>query len=114
MPNLDGSPEVVEFRIERVKKLHSVGAETVILTCKVTPNARQSACCGWEKDAQGRDVLLVKLAAAPVDGRANAELVRFIAEMLGCRRSEVRLARGDTSRLKALRIPASLAAKLPK
>jgi len=86
----------------------------VILTCKVTPNARQSACCGWEKDAQGRDVLLVKLAAAAVDGKANAELVRFLAEVLGCRRNEVLLIRGNTSRLKALRIPACLAGKLPR
>ena len=56
-------------------------------------------------DERGRAVLLLKLKAAPVDGKANAELVRFLADSLGCPRADVALLRGQTSRLKSLSVP---------
>ena len=39
-------------------------------------------------------VVRVRLAAAPRDGEANAELVRFVASVLGVRRSDVSLVAG--------------------
>lgn len=83
------------------------------LVVRVTPNARRSEFAGWSADEKGRPVLLVKLQAPPVDGKANTELVRFVAEALGCSKSQVALVRGETSRQKVLSIPASAMAKLP-
>ena len=48
--------------------------------------------------------LRLRLAAPPVDGRANAALTAFIAERLGVARGNVWLARGATTRRKVLRI----------
>ena len=84
------------------------------LVCKVTPNARRSECAGWSADECGRRVLLVKLAAAPVDGKANQELVRFLAEMLGCAKGEIVVARGGSGRVKTLNIPDAAESGLPQ
>jgi uncharacterized protein (TIGR00251 family) len=84
------------------------------LVVRVTPNARKSEILNWGADEKGRAVLLLKLAAPPVDGKANAELVRFLAETLRCPRSEIKLLRGEGSRQKVLEIPEEAWALLPK
>ena len=86
--------------------------ETTTLVCKVTPNARKSECLGWGADERGRKLLLVKLAAPAQEGKANKELVRFLAELLGCGRREITLLRGDTSRTKSLLVPAETMGRL--
>ena len=40
------------------------------LAVRVTPSAKKSAFAGWTADEKGRPVLLVKLNAPPVDGKA--------------------------------------------
>ena len=52
--------------------------------------------------ADGR--LRVRLAAPAVEGRANDELIRFLAERLGVRRRDVRVAAGTRSRRKLVRV----------
>ncbi|MGH2602108.1 MAG: DUF167 domain-containing protein, partial [Dehalococcoidia bacterium] len=44
----------------------------------------------------------VRLAAPPVDGRANAALVRFLAKVAGVPPSSVRIIGGETSREKCV------------
>lgn len=83
------------------------------LVVRVTPGAPRSAFAGWSADEKGRPVLLVKLQAPPVEGKANAELIRFLASTLGCSKSEILLLRGQTSRQKSLAIPARVEAALP-
>lgn len=63
------------------------------------PNARKSAVTGVRDGA-----LEVRLAAAPVDGAANEELVTFLAGRLGVPRGRVRLVRGTSSRAKRVQI----------
>ncbi len=48
--------------------------------------------------------LRVALAAPPVDGEANAELLRFLAKALGVPARQLELVRGDTSRSKAVQV----------
>lgn len=50
------------------------------------------------------ETLKIRLAAPPVDGKANDVLVRWLAETLAVRRSEVRLIAGDKSREKLVSI----------
>lgn len=84
------------------------------LVCRVTPNARRSECLGWSAGGRGGRVLLVRLAAPPTDGRANEELVRFLAEMLDCAKGAVVIARGASGRVKTLTIPDAAAERLPR
>jgi len=85
---------------------------TAQLTCRVTPNARRSEVLGWGADEKGRHVLLIKLGAPPVEGKANTELLRFLAETLGCNRGSLTLLRGESSRVKVVELPAEVLAKL--
>lgn len=57
--------------------------------------------------------MLVKLKAPPVEGKANAELIRFLSEALHCPKRQIVLLRGETNRQKSLEIPAEAMANLP-
>jgi uncharacterized protein (TIGR00251 family) len=65
----------------------------------VVPRARVTAVAGRHGDA-----IRIRLAAPPVDGAANAELVRFLAARLGVPRSAVSIARGTTGRRKTVSV----------
>jgi uncharacterized protein (TIGR00251 family) len=54
--------------------------------------------------------LKVQLAAPPVDGEANAALVEFLAAVLGVRKADVVVARGETGRRKTVRVAGVTAA----
>lgn len=69
------------------------------LTVKVHPRARRSALAGRYGDAWKLD-----LAAPPVDGKANEECVRFLAQLCGVPRTRVRIVTGATSRVKVIDI----------
>lgn len=49
-------------------------------------------------------VLKVKLTAPPVEGAANEQLVEVIAEALGVRKTDVRIIRGSSSKLKVVEV----------
>lgn len=70
-----------------------------ILEVKVKPNARVSAL------VEGADgVWTARLKAPPVDGKANRELIRLVAEHFGCPRSSVEIRRGASGRTKLVRV----------
>jgi hypothetical protein len=48
--------------------------------------------------------LLVHLAAPPVDGEANAELVTLLARVLSVRKRDVQVVRGETARSKLVEV----------
>lgn len=77
----------------------AVGDRTELLV-RVVPGAKKSEIIGEHEGA-----LKVRIQAPPVDGKANKELVRFLArEVFGLSRSQVRLIRGDKSRSKVLEL----------
>ena len=78
---------------------HEPGA--IVLALHVQPGAKRTEVAGTYGDA-----LKVRLAAPPVDGKANAELVRFLAEAFGVAQRDVAILRGETSRRKLVRIGA--------
>jgi len=69
----------------------------VQLTVHVQPGAKTTACAGLHGDA-----LKIRLAAPPVDGKANQALISWLANALGCPQSAITLLRGQTSRRKTL------------
>ena len=75
-----------------------------ILSLHITPKSARNEILGWTKDADGRPVLKVKVAAPPEDGKANAELIRFLAKAWGVPKSAIELVSGDTSRHKRIKI----------
>jgi hypothetical protein len=49
--------------------------------------------------------LKVKLTAQPLKGKANEELIEYLAEILGLKRSEVRIVRGEKDKKKVVSLP---------
>jgi uncharacterized protein (TIGR00251 family) len=84
---------------------------------RLTPRGGRDAVEGWAADTEGRRVLKVRVAAPPVDGQANAALLKLIAKTLGVARSSVTIASGEGARVKMLEVQgmdeAELAARLP-
>lgn len=76
------------------------------IALKVTPGARKNEILGWEEDyPQIGRVLRVKIAAPPVEGKANKEIVAFMAKTLGIPKSAVELLHGSTGRIKLIQVP---------
>lgn len=75
------------------------------LRVRATPHARRSEIIGWENDAQAGRILRVRVAAPPVEGKANRELRDLLAASLGLPKSKVVLEKGNTARFKSFEIP---------
>lgn len=69
------------------------------LLVHVVANASRTACAGMQGDA-----LRVRLAAPPLEGRANAALLHWLADSLALPRRAVRLRAGETSRRKRVHL----------
>jgi uncharacterized protein len=82
-----------------------------LLHIRVVPRARRTEISGRRGEA-----ILVRLAAPPVDGAANAALIAFLAERLGVPQRQIAIARGAASRDKMVAIdglaPADIAQRL--
>lgn len=66
---------------------------------RVTPRGGRDTIVGWRDGA-----LAVRIAAAPVEGAANASMLKMIARRLGLPPSSVTLVSGTRSRLKIVEI----------
>ncbi|MBR3902251.1 MAG: DUF167 domain-containing protein [Akkermansia sp.] len=76
------------------------------LALKVTPGARKNEILGWEDDyPQVGRVLKVKIAAPPVEGKANKEIILFLAKALGVSKSSIEVVHGSSGRIKLVEIP---------
>lgn len=70
-----------------------------LLTVKVIPRAGRTAIAGTRDDA-----LLIRLAAAPVDGAANATLISLLADAIGVSKRQVTILSGEKSRTKRVKV----------
>jgi uncharacterized protein (TIGR00251 family) len=75
--------------------------ETLLLNLRVQPRASKD-----EFVAPHGDHYKVRITAPPVEGKANAHLIRFIAKAFGVGHSQVTLETGESARNKGIRIQA--------
>lgn len=59
------------------------------------------------QDADGRPLLKLRVSAAAADGAANAAVIALVAKRLKLPKSAVRIASGETARIKRLEIDAT-------
>ncbi len=57
------------------------------------------------------EALKIKLAAQPVDGEANEELIRFLAKHYKVPKSSLRIAKGEKSKYKVVEIAKTASAQ---
>ncbi len=72
-----------------------------VVKIRVVPNAPKTAAAG----AYG-DGVKIKINAPAMDGKANAELVKFLSKFFGIGRGAIEIISGETSRDKLVRIDA--------
>jgi uncharacterized protein (TIGR00251 family) len=82
------------------EEAYRLDGETILLAVKALPGASKTEAAGVKN---GR--LRLRIAAAPEGGRANAELIAFLAKRLGCVKKDIVLVSGETSRLKTVMLP---------
>lgn len=75
-----------------------IDAQGVNVTIKVKVRASRTRITGTRDGA-----VEIALAAPPVDGAANDELIRFLVDQTGVPKSRVTLVRGERSRTKVVR-----------
>ncbi len=68
----------------------------VYVKLRVSPGAKSTAV----KGLYGDSAIRLSVAASPVEGKANAEVERYLTQLLGLSRSEVTVAKGASSRNK--------------
>ena len=83
----------------------AIRGDGVLLQLSVMPNARRTEVDGLHDGA-----LRVRLAAPPIDGRANEALIAWLAKSLDVARRDIELLRGDASRRKQVAIAVSFEA----
>jgi uncharacterized protein (TIGR00251 family) len=79
----------------------------ITFAVKVQPRAKKNAIVGELGDA-----LKIALTAPPVEGRANAACIEFLANVLKVSRSSVTIASGESSRRKVIRVTGLSAAEV--
>ena len=70
------------------------------MAVRVHPGARKTHI----KSVMVDGTIKIDIAAAPEDGKANAELIEFLAEEFGIAKSKIEIVSGETSRRKVVRI----------
>jgi uncharacterized protein (TIGR00251 family) len=74
-------------------------SKAALIDLKVIPRAGQTALAGTRDNA-----LLVRLAAPPVEGAANAALIEFLAGVLHIPKRDIEIVAGEKSRSKRVKV----------
>jgi hypothetical protein len=74
-------------------------AAGITFAVKIHPRAKKNAVTGAVGDA-----LKISLTAPPIDGKANAACIDFLAKLLRVSRASVTIASGESSRQKTIRV----------
>jgi len=78
---------------------YTQSGDGLVFKVQVVPRASRSEIVGEHNGA-----LRIRVAAAPVDGAANEELVRLLARALRVPRSAVEITAGHSAKLKTVRV----------
>jgi uncharacterized protein (TIGR00251 family) len=74
--------------------------DSIVLSVRVIPRASKDAIA----EVIGGEALKIRIQAPPVDGRANACLIKFLSKHWNIPRSNIEIIAGETGRNKRLRI----------
>jgi len=78
-----------------------LGENSLNIQVQIQPGSSKDQIIGLHN---GR--LKIKISAPPVGGKANQDLIEFIAKALGVSKSKIEIVKGRTSKLKTLKISA--------
>jgi uncharacterized protein (TIGR00251 family) len=94
---------------KKLKMIYREDKNLIQLDIKAVPGASKTEFAGIKDDR-----LRIRVAAAPEDGKANTEMLAFLAKALGCPRRDLKILSGDKSRLKTIALPSVRKEKLDR
>ena len=89
--------------------------DTLTFRLRLTPKGGRDAIEGWKHGADGTVYLKARVSVPPQAGKANEALIVLLSKTLAIAKSTIRIAGGETARLKTIQIspaPAAVAARL--
>lgn len=95
----------------------SVRGSELTFRVRLTPRGGRDAVEAWSAGVDGAEHLKARVSKAPEDGEANAALIALLAETFDLPKTRVRIAAGETARLKTIAIAAGtpeLAARIAR
>ena len=75
-------------------------SDSSILSVRVVPNKPESRIMDTSDDGTIR----IEVKSQPIEGKANQELIKFLAKLLGVNKNQVIIIRGANSRNKLIKI----------
>ncbi len=78
----------------------SDGKSGAAISIRVTPRAKKNEIVNILTD----NTIKIKLAAPPVEGKANVELIKFLSKILGVKKSDMDIVAGKTGRDKLVTV----------
>ncbi len=81
---------------------YRIGEDSITLTLHIQPGAKKSGIAGLHGDA-----LKIRLAAPPIEGRANEALLKYMARLFDVPLRQIVLLQGEQSRHKVVSIKGS-------
>jgi uncharacterized protein len=76
-----------------------MATEQARLAVRIKPNSARDQVMGFKDSAWQ-----IRIAAPPVEGKANEKLIEFLSEVLKVRKSAISIEKGHTSRNKRLTV----------
>ena len=93
--------------------VYELGKQGVLLRVRLTPNSSSCFIKGVFKNADGICFLKAGVVSVPEKGKANKELLGFLAKKRGIAKSSLQIVAGETDRYKKILITAEATAVLP-
>jgi len=84
---------------QRDYKLHN-GKKGAALAVRVTPRASKNQIVGALNDG----TVKIRITAAPTEGQANDELIKFLSDVLDVAKSRIEIVAGNTGRDKLISV----------
>lgn len=84
----------------------------IVLNVRIMPNASCCAVRGIFTDAGGTDYLKISVVSVPEKGKANKELLTFLAKQLNLPKSNLTIIGGETDRYKKIMLQNATAAQV--
>jgi len=73
--------------------------DNLLLSCHLQPKASKDELCGLHGDS-----VKIRITAPPIDGRANAHLIKFLAKQFGVAKGAITIVSGELGRQKRIQI----------
>ena len=82
-----------------MQKFYTFSNNTLTLLLHIQPGAKQTEFSGLHGER-----LKIRIKAPPADGKANAEIIRFLAEQFRAAKSQIEIISGELGRQKTVQI----------